>query len=253
MTRRKFKDVIRFIGGFILERPDIDTADYAAEGSRNVLFSGQAEPIPFKGLELVDGIGALGAIPVGGGVGGLTPIPPPPALTFSSGPCTFLPDSITETDGEFHLTRTVAAGVGLCGAISDQSIGLNGTVQFRIAAYKETSVSLVYTNTNCGHINSGTDSGWGIRNTFHLGDHNAGLFYWRNVAGSVTQEAAPGSFLFSTVFKIVVNNGVVTFWKNGVLVATSPVAATGDPLYVRIIFGEQDAEVYLTRFDESPV
>ncbi len=255
MARRKFKDVIRFLGGFILERPETDTADYAAEGSHNVLFTGQAEPIPFKGLELVDGIGALGATPVGDGIGGLTSVPPPPALTFTSGPCSFLPDVNEQVGTEFHLLRTIASGVGLCGAVTDQSITMNGTVEFRIAAFKNTSVQLVYQNPpTCGHINTGSDSGWGILNTYHLGDFNLGLSYYRNVSGTVAQECAPGFFLAnSTVFKISIDAGVVTFYRNGTLMATSPATANGNPLYLKIVFGETDSEVYIMRFDESPI
>jgi hypothetical protein len=60
MSRRKFKDIIRFAAGYLLERPTIDEpTDHAAEGSRNVVFTGQAEPEPFKGLSLEGGIGGI--------------------------------------------------------------------------------------------------------------------------------------------------------------------------------------------------
>lgn len=68
MSRERFSDVIRFFRGFILSRPKIDdpshgggeeAADYATDGSYNVLFHGQANPRPFKGFAdqgLVGGI-----------------------------------------------------------------------------------------------------------------------------------------------------------------------------------------------------
>jgi hypothetical protein len=58
MGRSKFTDVLRFDAGFVLERPTIDEPiDAAAEGSQNVLFAGQGEPKPFKGLESQAGVG----------------------------------------------------------------------------------------------------------------------------------------------------------------------------------------------------
>lgn len=53
MARRKFRDIIRFVAGFILERPTLAAPiDCASEGSSNVLFVGQGEGKPFKGLEV---------------------------------------------------------------------------------------------------------------------------------------------------------------------------------------------------------
>ena len=61
MSRQKFRDLINFYLGFILDRPVIDdqSVDYAAEGSSNVLFLGEGEPVPFKGLTLVSGVGGI--------------------------------------------------------------------------------------------------------------------------------------------------------------------------------------------------
>lgn len=58
MARKRFKDVLRFFAGFVLERPMIDEPiDCAADGSQNVLFVGQGEGVPFKGLTVQNGIG----------------------------------------------------------------------------------------------------------------------------------------------------------------------------------------------------
>ena len=77
MARSKFTDVVRFVYGFILTRPKLDRAkDYAASGSVNVIFTGQGKARPFKGLELVSGIGGTQSGPVSDGVGALTDIAP---------------------------------------------------------------------------------------------------------------------------------------------------------------------------------
>lgn len=60
MARERFKDVIRFVAGFILERPTIDDPiDCASDGSQNILFIGQGEGVPFKGLTVQSGIGGI--------------------------------------------------------------------------------------------------------------------------------------------------------------------------------------------------
>lgn len=57
MARRLFRDILRFTAGFILERPTLDVPlDFAGEGSSNVLFIGQGEPEPFKGVTVVNGV-----------------------------------------------------------------------------------------------------------------------------------------------------------------------------------------------------
>ncbi len=73
MSRRKFKDALRFVDGFIIERPAIDEPiDSAAEGSSNVLFSGQGEPTPFRGMNEQAGIGGIYNV----GAFGITDIEP---------------------------------------------------------------------------------------------------------------------------------------------------------------------------------
>lgn len=68
MPRTPFIEEFRFSQGFILSRPKVDDAsysrldqvgprDYAAEGSANVLFTGNGRPEAFKGLASVSGIG----------------------------------------------------------------------------------------------------------------------------------------------------------------------------------------------------
>jgi hypothetical protein len=77
MARQKFRDVIRFVYGFILARPKLDRAkDYAATGSVNVVFTGQGKATPFKGLELVSGVGGTQSGAVSDGVGALTDVAP---------------------------------------------------------------------------------------------------------------------------------------------------------------------------------
>lgn len=73
MARRRFRDVIRFVAGFINERPTLDEPiDCASEGSSNVLFIGQGEPTPFKGVEVQEGTGGVYQL----GTFGLTDIAP---------------------------------------------------------------------------------------------------------------------------------------------------------------------------------
>ena len=82
MARVRFMDVIKYTAGFILARPKIEDrrrggADYATEGSFNVLFVGQGKPVPFKGLALVsDVVGGTTAAQVSDGVGAITDIAP---------------------------------------------------------------------------------------------------------------------------------------------------------------------------------
>lgn len=67
MSRRKFRDILRFSRGYISSRSKIDDpnysdnrtipSDYAAEGSANVLFTGQSHPEPFKGVTVASGTG----------------------------------------------------------------------------------------------------------------------------------------------------------------------------------------------------
>lgn len=60
LSRRKFTDILRFVAGYIIERPTLDEPiDAAAEGSSNVLFMGQGEPTPFKGVEDQSEIGGV--------------------------------------------------------------------------------------------------------------------------------------------------------------------------------------------------
>ena len=76
MSRRQFKDLIRFFQGFISDRPELDAPiDYAAKGSVNALFIGQGEPVPFNGLAEQSGIGGIFGSPVSGGVGGFAVSP----------------------------------------------------------------------------------------------------------------------------------------------------------------------------------
>ncbi len=74
--RREFRDLIQWVGGFILARPKLGKQEnYAAEGSSNVLFLGQSKPKPFKGLTEVSGVGATQSEQVSDGVAGFAPAP----------------------------------------------------------------------------------------------------------------------------------------------------------------------------------
>lgn len=83
MARRRFRDTIRFKLGFILSRPKIDAnTDSATSGSQNVVFLGQGKARPFKGLQLVSGVGGIFGQPISGGIAGLAPM----VVTVSSVP-----------------------------------------------------------------------------------------------------------------------------------------------------------------------
>ncbi len=81
MSRKKFSDTLTYSRGYISGRPLLDegSSDYATEGSHNILFTGEAALEPFKGLALVDGIGAISGGPPGG-----FGLPPTFILTVSS-------------------------------------------------------------------------------------------------------------------------------------------------------------------------
>ncbi len=155
MTRKKFKDIIRYERGYISGRPEIDDStyegenveDYATEGSQNVLFTGEAEPVPFKGLTLVDGIGVITG---GGPIGGLTNIAPtvPPSTTPvpTSPVCFRVETNWPETDismSESPLGTYSMTGVSSTsplavygGYISDDLFDLTGKfVQMEIVAH----------------------------------------------------------------------------------------------------------------------
>lgn len=110
--RKPFKDVIRYLRGFVLSRPKIDdNTNYAARGSRNVLFMGQAKPRPFKGMDLVGGTGGIYGTPAGA----ITPLPPvlfPPGY-FDDPGCIVNMDVVEQVDGTFMIRCTDDSASGI--------------------------------------------------------------------------------------------------------------------------------------------
>jgi hypothetical protein len=241
MSRQRFRDVIRFARGFILSRPKIDAdTNYAADGSHNVIFMGQAKPRPFKGMESQGGIGGIYGTPAGA----FTDKTPGFALDDIEWAFTICaggnPSIADVADGEALITNTNVAQSQDAFTASPFTVTTNATLRFRFTRLPATTggsaiVALRYTTiSDCALIqDSATDRG------FECYLSNSGpivAFGSRNPGEAWVEDFSESFTDTDTVYEIRINSGVVTFWKDSVLQATSTYEANGDPLglFIRV-------------------
>ena len=241
MARRKFKDTIRFTDGYILERPTIDEpTDHAAEGSRNVLFTGQAEPEPFKGLVLVSGIGGIHY----SGLAGFTSVTPGFSIDdipweYNICPASSHLDISAFTDGEALITNVDESESEDVHTISPIVITTDGYVEWRFAKDPAVDgascvVSLRYAPvSDCALIQSGVDRGFecyldASPNIVHFGS--------RDIGGAWSQVYSGALSNVDDVFRMQLVSGECRLFINGELEATANDVANGDDLalFVRV-------------------
>lgn len=265
MARQSFSDTIRFFRGFILSRPKIDdpsftdnrtvSADYAALGSSNVLFMGQAKPRPFKGLELTQLVGGVGGTPVGGtyysGPWALAPAPAGFTLTalgwvdvcsgghFDEGPL---------VGGEVTFTNDSSPDTSQ-GSYGSDTVTTNATLKFRFVSGNGV-VGLRYgTPADCALIqDSATDRGIEVYATsggtsVNMGTRQTGLGW--------TSDYTDASATSAKVYEIRIVNSVVKFYINSALVATSANNVTGSPLVIWLRLDSLGAKVAISLFRNS--
>lgn len=275
MSRRKFLDIIRYYRGFILDRPTIDDgpgygsdgADYAAEGSYNVLFVGEAEPVPFKGLALVDGVGIIGGTHVGPGVGGFAPPPPVVLPTWDSvaGNCAGTLDYET-IDNEMVITKTDGTdGSFDRGLKSIEAITTVGAVEFQfIYTTPDASnnhkmfVGMTKDKIRCAYpsFSFTTDPDEGIVAYLQrAGDSTFSLQHWAYIptstyADAVTTETIQSS---SMLYKFTLEGGVWKLYTNGALTRTFAYDSSGDPMYINVGMAWLGGELRITRWSNTEV
>ena len=248
MSRKKFLDVIRFHAGFILSKPKISDPsyssrdggswNYAAEGSANVLFLGQAEPVPFKGLALISGIGAITGQQVSDGIAGLVTAARDTDLntiTQQTRICGANDPTLSVVSGELVIensnvneTQTIV----LSGTYTT-----SGTFEFRFPtlATVSTFVSLRYsavtdclllgdTSTDHGYEMSSSGSGGG---TVTMGSR-------LSVGGTTTNINTETSASASNVYMMIISTTGVRFYKNTVLIGTSPEPPSGSSIQLAV-------------------
>jgi len=254
MGRNAFRDLVRFTQGYITEAPVIDDptdedANYATSGSQNVLFLGEAKPVPFKGLSVVGGIGSINGLPVGDGIGGLGTKPVAdfslPAIVMANNVCPCVP-------GYAMSGSELSVFYNGCGSASDGSLDTtgeatafitnNGILQFKILT-PDMIVALRYTVTDCATITSGLDRGFEVQ----VGAVGTTAIFSARPVSSI--ESHSTSWVPSDVFMIKLVGNVASFWKNGLLLFTSTLNSTGARLniFTRVApaFGK---EIRITRF-----
>lgn len=241
MARQSFKDTIRFFKGFILSRPKIDAnTDYAARGSSNILFTGQAKPRPFKGLQLAGGVGGIYGVPIGGGQAGFTNLRPGEdlsALTFTTicGTGDFAIGSYVNNE----VTYTNVNAAQSEGGYSTVTVTTDATIEFRFPTLLASAVvGLRYSPAqDCALIqDSLLDRGWEMFVSAAAG--GVVTFTARENSGV----SALASHLYAeawdadTVYRITLRDSVARFYSDGLLKATGPDNADGTPLalFVRV-------------------
>lgn len=226
MGRQSFRDLIRFKRGFILSRPKIDAnTDYAAEGSQNVIFTGQGRPRPFKGLELVAGIGGVFGQPVGGIVGFAGA---PPNI-----PSNCLNQPVQSWNGEGWLFEN-PLGAPLLIFASTQSVMNNAEIRVRFPERGVDSPG----GDNGMLVGFGTEDIATVcgdsKNIYSFGTCEGCGVAARDV-DSLPLNLAPWT---NEEWRLTIENGTVKYYRqDGTLFATSPTDATDVPLflYVRIV------------------
>jgi hypothetical protein len=245
MSRKKFTDTIRFYSGFILSKPKIaDTAsgvgggvwNYAAEGSANVLFLGQAEPVPFKGLALISGIGAITGQQVSDGIAGFVTASGDTDLNTvtqsGSRICGTQNPTVSVVSGELVIDNNFNESQGI---ILTGTYTTSGTFEFRFPNLTTVSsfVSLRYaTAADCALLqDSAVDHGYDIY-TSPSSSGTVSMNSRYSVGGTTTNINTETSVSASSVYKMIISTAGVRFYKNGTLIGTSPEAPSGASIQV---------------------